>query len=134
MNEAFEKWWFEHSAAMSKIEKGYKKRTAELAYEAGRDAVELRTSKALGGLPESELWGDGGLIAATMRIVDAYEATPQWRPIEIADQDEEIIAWVGYDAPSYYCTARNQWVCRASGDRFDTAPTHFQPRLKGPKQ
>ena len=74
MNPAFKKWWFEHSAAMAKIEKGYKKRTAELAYEAATEATELRVSKALEGLPESELWGDGGLIAATMRIVDAYEA------------------------------------------------------------
>ena len=61
-------------------------------------------------------------------------AAPQWQDISSADEDEEIIVWVGYDAPSYYCTIRKVWVCRATGDRFDTTPTHFQPRLKGPKQ
>ena len=44
------------------------------------EAVELRVSKALGGMPESELWGDDGLIAATMRIVTAYEAGQEEKP------------------------------------------------------
>ena len=44
------------------------------------EATELRVSKALGGMPESELWGDDGLIAATMRIVAAYEAGQEEKP------------------------------------------------------
>ena len=90
---------------MPKIEKGYKKRTAGLAYKAGRDAVELRTSKALGGMPESELWGDDGLIAATMRVVDAYdnliEDCKLVRAIgcgeeQVADNDADALAFI-YD-------------------------------------
>ena len=77
MNEAFEK----HCNA--KFKDGVYPKTRELyggLFEAGQEATELRVSKALGGLPESELWGDDGLIAATMRTVDAYEASLEEPP------------------------------------------------------
>ena len=71
MNEAFEKWRKAYMPGCDDEEEMY---IAVMAFKGGEKATELRVSKALGGMPESELWGDDGLIAATMRIVDAYEA------------------------------------------------------------
>ena len=44
-----------------------------------RDQLEGRLRVELGGHPESELWGDAGLIAATMRCVDALDAATEQR-------------------------------------------------------
>jgi len=64
-----------------------------------RDNFEERLRVELGGHPDSELWGDAGLIAATMRCVDALdEVTEQrdaarrlaekYRNLSCQDQDE----------------------------------------------
>jgi hypothetical protein len=43
-----------------------------------RDKIEDKMRVELGGHPDSELWGEAGLIAATMRCVDALgEVTDQ---------------------------------------------------------
>ena len=44
-----------------------------------RDNFEERLRVELGGHPDSELWGDAGLIAATMRCVDAIDAVTEQR-------------------------------------------------------
>lgn len=44
-----------------------------------RDNFEDRLRVELGGHPDSELWGDAGLIAATMRCVDALDAVTEQR-------------------------------------------------------
>ena len=44
-----------------------------------RDNFEERLRVELGGHPDSELWGDAGLIAATMRCVDALDAVTEQR-------------------------------------------------------
>jgi len=44
-----------------------------------RDQLEERLRVELGGHPDSELWGDAGLIAATMRCVDALDAVTEQR-------------------------------------------------------
>jgi len=43
------------------------------------DNFEERLRVELGGHPDSELWGDAGLIAATMRCVDALDAVTEQR-------------------------------------------------------
>lgn len=62
-----------------------------LAYKAERDEarkqlaeIENRMRSELGGHPNSELWGEAGLIAATMRCVDALG--------EVTDQRDEARA------------------------------------------
>jgi len=44
-----------------------------------RDNFEGRLRVELGGHPDSELWGDAGLIAATMRCVDALDVVTEQR-------------------------------------------------------
>ena len=44
-----------------------------------RDQLEERLRVELGGHPDSELWGDAGLIAATMRCVDALDKVTEQR-------------------------------------------------------
>ena len=44
-----------------------------------RDQLEGRLRVELGGHPDSELWGDAGLIAATMRCVDALDTVTEQR-------------------------------------------------------
>jgi hypothetical protein len=44
-----------------------------------REAVESKLRIALRGHPDSELWGDSGLIAATMRCVDAHDEAIEQR-------------------------------------------------------
>ena len=44
-----------------------------------RDNFEERLRVELGGHPDSELWGDAGLIAATMRCVDALDTVTEQR-------------------------------------------------------
>ena len=44
-----------------------------------RDQLEGRLRVELGGHPESELWGDTGLISATMRCVDALDSVTEQR-------------------------------------------------------
>jgi hypothetical protein len=44
-----------------------------------RNQLEERLRVELGGHPDSELWGDAGLIAATMRCVDALDAVTEQR-------------------------------------------------------
>ena len=44
-----------------------------------RDQLEERLRVELGGHPDSELWGDAGLIAATMRCVDALVVVTEQR-------------------------------------------------------
>lgn len=44
-----------------------------------RDQLEERLRVELGGHPDSELWGDTGLIAATMRCVDALDGVTEQR-------------------------------------------------------
>ena len=44
-----------------------------------RDNFEERLRVELGGHPDSELWGDAGLIAATMRCVDALDEVTEQR-------------------------------------------------------
>ena len=41
--------------------------------------IEERLRGELGGHPDSELWGDAGLIAATMRCVDALDTVTEQR-------------------------------------------------------
>jgi len=44
-----------------------------------RDNFEDRLRVELGGHPDSELWGDAGLIAATMRCLDALDTVTEQR-------------------------------------------------------
>ena len=44
-----------------------------------RDGFEAKLRTELRGHPDSELWGDAGLIAATMRCVDAVEKLTEQR-------------------------------------------------------
>jgi hypothetical protein len=44
-----------------------------------REAVESKLRIELRGHPDSELWGDSGLIAATMRCVDAHDEAIEQR-------------------------------------------------------
>ena len=44
-----------------------------------RDQLEGRLRGELGGHPDSELWGDAGLIAATMRCLDALDTVTEQR-------------------------------------------------------
>jgi len=44
-----------------------------------RDAIEAKIRIELRGHPDSELWGDAGLIAATMRCVDALDEVTEQR-------------------------------------------------------
>ena len=44
-----------------------------------RDQLEGRLRVELGGHPDSKLWGDAGLIAATMRCVDALDTATEQR-------------------------------------------------------
>jgi hypothetical protein len=41
--------------------------------------IEAKMRGELGGHPDSELWGDAGLIAATMRCVDALDVVTEQR-------------------------------------------------------
>ena len=41
--------------------------------------IENKMRGELGGHPDSELWGDAGLIAATMRCVDALDSATEQR-------------------------------------------------------
>lgn len=44
-----------------------------------RDGIEAKLRIELRGHPDSELWGEAGLIAATMRCVDAHEKATEQR-------------------------------------------------------
>jgi len=44
-----------------------------------RDVIEKKLRIELRGHPDSELWGDAGLIAATMRCVDALDEVTEQR-------------------------------------------------------
>jgi hypothetical protein len=46
---------------------------------AQRDGMEEKLRIELRGHPDSELWGDAGLIAATMRCVDALDVVTEQR-------------------------------------------------------
>jgi hypothetical protein len=50
-----------------------------------RDGIEAKLRIALHGHPNSELWGDAGLIAATMRCVDAVEKLTVQRDEALSD-------------------------------------------------
>ena len=50
----------------------YKSLETIAAQDAAED-VERRVALALGGMPESSIFGEGGLIAATMRVNAAYQ-------------------------------------------------------------
>ena len=98
MNEAFVKWYDEWSITAQCVHPAH---SAEEAWK----ALELHVSKALGGIPESELWGDDGLIAATMRVCAAYdnliEDCKLVRAIacgeeQVADNDTDGLAYI-YD-------------------------------------
>jgi hypothetical protein len=49
------------------------------AVTAQRDGMEEKLRIELRGHPDSELWGDAGLIAATMRCVDALDVVTEQR-------------------------------------------------------
>ena len=105
MNEAFEYWnsWWDGFGRRFKCSSP--ESLSRMSYIAGQKAVELRVSKSLGGMPESELWGDDGLIAATMRGCAAYdnliEDCKLVRAIacgeeQVADNDADALAFI-YD-------------------------------------
>jgi hypothetical protein len=48
-------------------------------YREQRDGIEAKLRIELRGHPDSELWGDAGLIAATMRCVDAHDEAIEQR-------------------------------------------------------
>jgi hypothetical protein len=59
---------------------GFAKAQEELAaVTAQRDGMEEKLRIELRGHPDSELWGDAGLIAATMRCVDALDVVTEQR-------------------------------------------------------
>jgi hypothetical protein len=59
---------------------GFAKAQEELAaVTAQRDGMEEKLRIELRGHPDSELWGDAGLIAATMRCVDALDVVTAQR-------------------------------------------------------
>jgi DNA repair exonuclease SbcCD ATPase subunit len=48
-------------------------------YREQRDGIEAKLRMELRGHPDSQLWGDAGLIAATMRCVDAHDEAVEQR-------------------------------------------------------
>jgi len=57
-----------------------------------RDGIEAKLRIELRGHPDSELWGEAGLIAATMRCVDAINEVTEQRD-ELA---EDRAKWIEY--------------------------------------
>ena len=62
-----------------------------------RDGIEAKLRIELRGHPDSELWGDAGLIAATMRCVDALDEVTEQRD-RLADALSFVVS-CGYDGP-----------------------------------
>jgi uncharacterized coiled-coil DUF342 family protein len=61
-----------------------------------RDGIEAKLRIELRGHPDSELWGDAGLITATMRCVDAHDEAIEQRDEarkEVAELKEEYGTW-----------------------------------------
>jgi hypothetical protein len=68
-----------------------------------RDQFESKLCIALRGHPDSELWGDAGLIAATMRCVDALDEVTEQRDrlavaLERLEKTAGLPAW--WDDPA----------------------------------
>jgi len=57
-------------------------------------AIEIVMRCALGGHPDSELWGEAGLIAATMRCVDTLSEVTEQRD-RLAEALERILSYQG---------------------------------------
>jgi hypothetical protein len=78
---------------------------------AQRDGMEEKLRIELRGYPDSELWGDAGLIAATMRCVDALDVVTAQRD-RLAEAVENIIRI--YENPAKGCIP-------SSSDMYDEA-------------
>ena len=67
-----------------------------------RDVIEKKLRIELRGHPDSELWGDAGLIAATMRCVDALDEVTEQRDrlaealVRIANNDVQDLPETDY--------------------------------------
>jgi len=68
------------------------------AVTAQRDGMEEKLRIELRGYPDSELWGDAGLIAATMRCVDALEEATEQR-----DRLAEALETITITGSAQYC-------------------------------
>jgi len=73
--------------------------------------IENKMRGELGGHPDSELWGDAGLIAATMRCVDALG--------EVTDQRDEALGLVDRQAAllKRTCEALAEWKAATAEQR-----------------
>ena len=68
-----------------------------------RDGIEAKLRIELRGHPDSELWGEAGLIAATMRCVDAHEEATEQRD-RLAEALRKAISWA--DSASHHILDR----------------------------
>ena len=68
--------------------------------------IEAKMRGELGGHPDSELWGDAGLIAATMRCVDALDVVTEQRD-RLADALRKIKNELGVPQPEYPAPVAN---------------------------
>ena len=79
------RWVREHAALARKLE-----RERDEAREVLRE-IEDKMCVQLRGHPESKLWGDAGLIAATMRCVDALDVVTEQRDEALEKYDLEAV-------------------------------------------
>jgi hypothetical protein len=68
-----------HSDLLAAIDNIIELNERLIAVTKQRDGIEAKLRIELRGHPDSELWGDAGLIAATMRCVDAVEELTEQR-------------------------------------------------------
>jgi len=91
-----------------------------------RDNFEERLRVELGGHPDSELWGDAGLIAATMRCVDALD--------EITDQRDRLAEAVNAATVLIAAKGRHNTMLAYEGLRSALSPKNVKehaPPLAG---
>ena len=73
-----------------------------------RDGIEAKLRIELRGHPDSELWGEAGLIAATMRCVDAHDEATEQRD-RLAEALKEIYNVSAFDYDSMPEIARRKY-------------------------
>ena len=91
-----------------------------------RDQLEGRLRVELGGHPESELWGDAGLIAATMRCVDALDA--------VTEQRDRLAAAVNAATVLIAAKGRHNTLLAYEGLRSALSPENVKSPPTGEKE
>jgi len=74
--------------------------------------IEIVMRAELGGHPDSELWGDAGLIAATMRCVDALGEITEQRDEAREQRDEALHQMEKYAAEAKLAIEAHESACR----------------------